>query len=229
MVANNGRVSGGRRAEILLCFAEMVADRGYDQVSLRDIADALGMSKGTILHHFRSKDRMLEHLHHGYMIRRLGEAYLILDRLDSPTEKLSGLIYQLILAQRDDRAATVAFTREIQRCTTEDIMQQVRALRREYSDLMRNVILQGIRDGNFAPVNADLVTLQVFGMCNWLWTWYRSDGRLTADQISAGFTQTLLQGLARNESNDAPFFADVYRIVQDAVRDFTPSSTESPI
>jgi TetR/AcrR family transcriptional regulator, cholesterol catabolism regulator len=60
-----------RKDDILRCFAELVAERGYDAVSLRDVAETLEISKGTILHHFRSKDRMLEQVHADYMRRRL--------------------------------------------------------------------------------------------------------------------------------------------------------------
>ena len=48
------------------------------------------MSKGTILHHFGSKDRLLEHVHTAYMERRLAEAHALLARLDSPPDQLAG-------------------------------------------------------------------------------------------------------------------------------------------
>ena len=66
----------------------MVAERGYDNVSLRDVAEALEMSKGTILHHFGSKDRLLEHVHSDYMERRLAEAHAFLARLESPPDQV---------------------------------------------------------------------------------------------------------------------------------------------
>ena len=37
-----------QKNEIVATFTAMVAERGYDAVSLRDVAEALGMSKGTI-------------------------------------------------------------------------------------------------------------------------------------------------------------------------------------
>ena len=64
-----------RKEDIIRCFGDMVAERGYDKVSLRDVAEALEMSKGTILHHFGSKDRLLEQVHSDYMERRLAEAH----------------------------------------------------------------------------------------------------------------------------------------------------------
>ena len=60
----NARASA---ADILRCFTELVAERGYDEVSVRDVAEALEISKGTILHHFGTKEAMLEQMHNDYM------------------------------------------------------------------------------------------------------------------------------------------------------------------
>ncbi|WP_370880925.1 hypothetical protein [Streptomyces africanus] len=48
------------------------------------------MSKGTIVHHYGTKDRLLAALHESYMRRRLAEAYLITNRLSSQSEQLAG-------------------------------------------------------------------------------------------------------------------------------------------
>jgi TetR/AcrR family transcriptional regulator, cholesterol catabolism regulator len=190
---------GSRKREILDAFAEMVAERGYDEVSLRDIAGALGMSKGTILHHYGSKDRLLEQVHAEYMRRRLAEAYKILERFSAPEERLAALIYQLLLAQRDDRSSTVAFAREIVRFQSESLMSNVREMRREYSGIVKDVIGEGMEARVFRRAgDPDLITLQLFGMCNWMWTWLRPDGRWSVDEIAHTYLETLLGGLAPN-------------------------------
>lgn len=185
-----------RKAEILRCFAEMVAERGYDAVSLRDIASALKMSKGTILHHFGSKERLLEQVHSDYMRRRLEEAHAILEELDAPADQARALVLQLMLAQAVDRAATVAFAREIVRFASEELMAEVRAMRDEYTELLRGAIARGIERGQFVDADPALVALQIFGMCNWSWTWYRPGGAWSADDIAESFTATLFRGLA---------------------------------
>jgi AcrR family transcriptional regulator len=45
----------GRRGEILDAFVRYVAERGYERTNIGDIADELGMSKGTIVHHFGTR------------------------------------------------------------------------------------------------------------------------------------------------------------------------------
>jgi AcrR family transcriptional regulator len=185
-----------RRGEILQCFTEMVAERGYDEVSIRDIAEALGISKGTILHHFGSKGALLEQIHSEYMRRRLAEAAEFLAEYEDPVDQLQLVVYQLMLSQQDDRAATVAFSREIVRSAEEEVMAEVRAMRDEYSALVIDVIRRGVQSGAFKQVDPQLTALQVFGMCNWSWTWFTPAGRWPASKIADEFCRTLIGGLA---------------------------------
>jgi TetR/AcrR family transcriptional regulator, cholesterol catabolism regulator len=184
-----------RKADIVRCFGELVAERGYDAVSLRDVAEALEISKGTILHHFGSKDRLLEQVHSEYMQRRLHEARSFLAQLDSPADQVLALVYQLMYAEANDRAATVAFGREIVRFASDDVMAEVRTMRDEYSGLLREALARGIASGQFVEADPAIVALQIFGMCNWSWTWFRPDGAWSADDIAQTFTTVLFRGL----------------------------------
>ena len=188
-------VRKSRRGEILQCFTTMVAERGYDEVSIRDVAEALGISKGTILHHFRSKESLLEELHADYMRRRLGEAHELLAEFEDPVDQLQLIVYQLMIAQRDDRAATVAFAREIVRFAEEEVMSEVRAMRHEYSALVTDIIGRGVASGEFGSVDPAMTALQLFGMCNWSWTWFKPDGEWSAERLAADFCRTLIDGI----------------------------------
>jgi AcrR family transcriptional regulator len=185
-----------RRGAILQCFTEMVAERGYDEVSVRDVAEELDISKGTVLHHFGNKEALLEELNAAYMRRRLAEAEEFLAEHDQPIDQLQMIVYQLMLSQQDDRAATVAFSREIVRSASDETMAEVRAMRNQYSEIVIGIIARGIKVGDFAKVDSHLTALQVFGMCNWAWTWFVPGGKKTASQIADQYCRTLIGGLA---------------------------------
>ncbi|HYC81618.1 MAG TPA: TetR/AcrR family transcriptional regulator [Solirubrobacterales bacterium] len=191
-----------KRAEILRSFTELVAERGYDEVSVRDVAEALAISKGTILHHFGSKEAILEQINNDYMRRRLAEARDYLPDLDDPVDELQAFICQLMLAQQDDRAATVAFSREIVRSASEPTMAEVRQLRDEFSAVLVGILERGVKSGAFAEVDPRLTALQIFGMINWAWTWFKPGGRKTAVEIADQFARTVLGGLAPGKARD---------------------------
>jgi TetR/AcrR family transcriptional regulator, cholesterol catabolism regulator len=184
-----------RRGEIVATFTEMVAEHGYDAVAIRDLAEHLGISKGTVLHHFGSKDRLLEEVHSTYMRRRLDEIGLILAQLEGPEERLKGMVFQNLIAMQQDAAATRAFAREIVRFASEDLMQDVRAMRREYYEILRGILAEGIERGAFRPADPTIVALQLFGMMNWTWTWFDPAGGATVESIARSFLDVVLHGL----------------------------------
>src|SRR5437764_13240215 len=112
----------GRYNEILDTFTRHIAEIGYDGVNFGLVAKELGMSKGTIVHHFGTKDRILAALHESYMRRRLAELDLMLDRLQAPEERLAAVLHAFILYQVEDRTATVAFQREVVRLSDHEAM-----------------------------------------------------------------------------------------------------------
>jgi len=136
------------------------------------------------------------------MRRRLAAARDYLPGLDDPIDELQAFICQLMLAQQDDRAATVAFSREIVRSAEEPTMAEVRRLRDEFSAILIEILERGVGSGAFAAVDPRLTAVQIFGMVNWAWTWFDPNGRLTAIEIADQFSRTVIGGLAPGETRE---------------------------
>jgi TetR/AcrR family transcriptional regulator, cholesterol catabolism regulator len=188
-------VRPSRKAEILDAFARMVAADGYDTVSIRQVAESMGMSKGTILHHYGSKDRMLEELHNTYMQRRLREAHALVDALSSPREQLIGMVLLDLFAMHRNRDSTIAFAREIARFQADDIMADVRRMRREYLGIMTDILSRGMDQDVFRREDPIMVALQILGMVNWTWTWLRDDGPWSVEQLGESFVRLVVSGM----------------------------------
>jgi len=212
------RKRASRRGEIVETFTRMVAENGYDAVAIRDLAEDLGMSKGTVLHHFGSKDRLLEEVHSTYMRRRLDEIAIILAELDGPERRLKGMVFQNLIAMQQDADATRAFAREIVRFAREDLMNDVRAMRREYFNTLRGILEEGMDQGAFRQADATILSLQLFGMMNWTWTWFDPEGDASVESIARTFLDTVLHGIesgAAAEADDAALIALVRTAISD--------------
>jgi AcrR family transcriptional regulator len=191
------------RDAILRVFAEHVAARGYADTSLGDVAAELGLSKGTIVHHFRSKEAMLGELHVAYFGRRFAEAEFILTELDDPVRRLIAMIYALLKAHRDDRAASLACLRELVRYFEGELNEYVRSQRVAYTDILVGVLRDGVRRGVLHTDDPRMTALHIFGMCNYAWTWYRPAGPQSVEQIAAQFARDILGGLIHPAGEDA--------------------------
>lgn len=195
MPSTRRAASTARREDILRVFAARVARDGYGETSIADIAGELGVSKGTIVHHFGTKLQLLERVQVDYMERRLAEAHHVISVLSSPSEQLAGMLYALLRCHRDDRDATLTFTRELMRFAGEDELAAVRTQRAVYTSLVRQIVARGMESEEFRAADADVVALQLFGMCNWAWTWYSPSGRLSIEDIARTYAQVVLGGL----------------------------------
>jgi len=63
-----------RRNEILDAAEELIAQKGVDATSTNDILAKVGIARGTLYHHFKSKEDMIDALIHRYSVRLLDAA-----------------------------------------------------------------------------------------------------------------------------------------------------------
>lgn len=189
---------------ILSSFAVLVAERGYGRTSLADVARIADVSKGTILHHFGTKERLLEEVEAAYMERRHAEIDVIELSYPDPLDRLVGAIYALLRVHRDERSESQAFMREFVRFAgSAESMRRVRETRQHYQDRISGILRAGQRSGILQIEDLALTTLQMFGMCNHAWTWYRPDGTHSLRYIGHIFIETFIKGLASDPTTAA--------------------------
>jgi AcrR family transcriptional regulator len=160
------------------------------------------LSKGTILHHFPSKEALLGEVHVAYFTRRFNEADYVHAHLHDPTARLIAMIYALLAAHRDDRAASLACLRELVRYFDGDLNDYVRQQRGRYTGIVVDILRDGATSGRFRTTDPEMTALHIFGMCNYAWTWYRPDGEKSVEDIARLFAHDILNGLLSEYHND---------------------------
>ena len=187
-----------KRDEILDVAAQCFADRSYPAASMNDIAAACGTSKARLYHYYESKEAIL------------------FDLLDRYTQRLLALIGQAqATAQRrslDDRAALHelirAFLEEYEHSATRHIalLHDTKFL----GDVQRELILDRQRDVVSAVTrflaraypertdarNQTALTMMLFGMINWTFTWLRPGGAMSYPAFAEEVIALLERGLA---------------------------------
>ncbi len=108
------------------------------------------------------------------------------------------MIYALLAAHRDDRAASLACLRELVRYFDGDLTDYVRKQRARYTAIVGGILRDGVDEGVFRTADPKMSALQIFGMCNYAWTWYQPDGSQSVEDIARLFARNILDGLATN-------------------------------
>jgi hypothetical protein len=79
-----------------------------------------------------------------------------------------------------------------------DGYEDIRRKRQELADLVCGQVERGMAEGVISPSQPPLmVTYAITGMCTWAYRWFQPDGKLTAGEIADGWTDMILQGIAR--------------------------------
>lgn len=75
----------------------LFSEKGYDHTTIQDIVDALGMSKGAVYHHFKSKEDILDHLYDRCYVDSK-----MFDMLEDPSRSGLERLRELLLRQLAD-------------------------------------------------------------------------------------------------------------------------------
>ena len=180
-----------RREAILDIAAQCFADSSYPAASMNDIAQAGGTSKARLYHYYESKEAIL------------------FDLLDRYTQRLLALIgeSQAVAERRnlDDRAALHElirrFLQEYENSATRHValLSDTQFLGEEQRTLIvtrqRDVVaaftrfLKRAYPARMNATNQTAVTMMLFGMINWTFTWLRPNGPISynafADEVIA--------------------------------------------
>ncbi len=187
-----------KRDEILDIAAQCFASQSYPAASMNDIAAAGGTSNARLYHYYGSKDAIL------------------FDLLDRYTQRLLAIIGQAeATAQRrnlDDRAALHELIRSFLEEYETSATRHVALLNdtKFLGDEQRELILNRQRDVVSAvtrflrrayphrlnPVNQTAVTMMLFGMINWTFTWLRPGGAMSYAAFAEEVIAMLEGGLA---------------------------------
>lgn len=153
-------VSETRIAQILDAAMEVFAQSGFAQARMDDIAAEAGVAKGTLYLYFKSKDDLIYGLLERFYQRAMAPLPALLAVEGSASERLR-LIARLAAAEAQNMLQTMSITLEfyaaaIRQETIQEFLKEYFAQSRE---MLADLIRQGIDDGEFRPVDADVVAL----------------------------------------------------------------------
>ncbi len=146
-----------RRLQILEAAQRLLDDKGYEQMTIQDLLDALHLSKGGFFHHFESKAELLEALVERWLDQ--AERILIPILLDPELSALDKLQQAFAVTTRwklSQKEALIALLRGWYSDGNARAREQLEIVRiRRFAPLFARVIHQGIEEGSFVTAHAD--------------------------------------------------------------------------
>jgi TetR/AcrR family transcriptional regulator, cholesterol catabolism regulator len=181
-----------RRDELTRQAARLFAERGYHGTSMGDLAEALGVQKGSLYSLTGSKQQLLFDT-----MRRGADAFhAALDTVPDDAPAVERVRVALrghlrVVAEQID-VATV-FTREWRYLEGEQ-RDEIVAERRRYEERWRRLFQEGLEKGELrTDLDVGAAVLLVLSAANWAYTWL-TPSRNT-DQLADRFTAILVDGI----------------------------------
>jgi AcrR family transcriptional regulator len=182
--------------EIIAAAAKVFRTKGYHAATVQDIADAVGILKGSLYHHFKSKEDLL------YLIVKepIARIYATMSEIaasDLPAgEKLRRAIAAHLEAFDRHYPHLFVALRE-QDEMKRRFREQFKLSPKQYERCWQQILREGVKSGEFRPdLDVPVVSYGLLGMLNWLHKWYSPGGRLSMREVADQFSALALAGLA---------------------------------
>ncbi len=191
-----GQKFGARRQEIVEAATEVFRRRGYSAASIQEIADEVGLLKGSLYYYIDSKEDLL--------FAVLSETYDLaraqIDRVEAleglgPLEKLAEYIEAHVnfIAEHTTKIAIYYSDFEL---VGEERKPRLIEQRKQFERYITELITQAQRAGEVAEeVDAKIAAYLILGSMNWAYTWYRPEGRVSPRKLGKLAADLALNGL----------------------------------
>ena len=182
MARTTGSVGEETAARIRAAALRLFAAQGYAAVSMRAIAEEVGLQAGALYNHFPAKQDLLFDLMDGHMRELIAAWEAESRRYREPHAALAGFVRFHIRHHIDKQDAVFVAYMELRNLEPENF-RQIEALRRLYEGFLRKILRAGIASDEFAIPDIPVVTMAIIAMLTGVTTWFRRAGRLSVDAV----------------------------------------------
>ena len=181
-----------QRETILNISADAFAEAGYRSATMAALAARCGVSKSLLYHYYPAKDAILFDLMHEYMTRlQLLVREVAMLRLPAQ-QAIAELVRRFVREYETSRTRHIVLLNDVKFLPPPQ-REEVIALERSVVQAFADVIAATYKiDG----ARAKVLTMSVFGMINWTFTWLKPDGPLSYAQFAESVVGMLEGGLA---------------------------------
>ena len=199
MPKKNENKTVNQKEKIINCAALFFAKYGYNATSIKSIAESCKVSKSLIYHYYFSKEDMLYDIAQSHINKLIS----IIDdcsrlRFETNQLKLKKIISQFMIEYKTSKNRHKILIQDIE-FLKPSRQKKIKSLQmkvvRSIAEILKKINPQIDEVKDLIPV-----TMGLFGMINWTFTWINPSGKMTYKDVSDLFTNIFINGLKRIKS-----------------------------
>lgn len=161
----------------------MFHERGYEATSLQEVADEIGLLKGSLYYYIKTKEDLLWAI----VLRPHTAALALMEECSAmdapPAGRLTWFITSYLSLLAKDRIFVTVYLNELDRLS-QARLETIRTERAKFIGFVTDLIDEGQRTGAFRPGgSAEVLALAILGMLNASVQWYRGRRPHRTDEI----------------------------------------------
>lgn len=187
-----------RVKDILQTAIEIIQEKGYNDMTIEEIASKLKYTKGSIYYYIPKKEHLLFQCHEIAMQMVIKKARPVAESDLPPDQKLRELIRTHVHVLVDEMSLlSVVLQHEFD--LEAEHRQKIIEMRNEYEAFYVKVLAEGMAKGVFRNIDLSLAKLAIIGAVNWIPHWYSKSGSLSKKDIADFFTEFQVAPLLRDQ------------------------------
>ena len=181
-----------RLERLLSTAARVFADKGFHATTMRDLARATGMSLAGMYYYVRSKDDLLCAIQERCFHQVLAEAEAAVAEATSASDRIARFIHHHVRFFASHMSEMKVLSHEAESLSGARL-EKVNRVKRRYVDLLARLIAELDADGA-ARQDPRIAAYALFGMMNWIYTWYDPKGPVSPETLACYFAHLFLTG-----------------------------------
>src|SRR5580704_4933024 len=182
-----------RLAQILEHATEVFCEKGYEGASMRDLSRASGMSLAGLYHYFKSKERLLFLVQKNTFTTILETLKARLESVTDPEQRIRIFILNHLEYFVSNQEGLKVLSHEDESLKN-GLSTEIAGIKREYYRICLG-LMEELRRKRDLDFNTRTAVMSLFGMINWIYTWYnpRVDGN--AETLAEQMGNIVLNGI----------------------------------
>jgi AcrR family transcriptional regulator len=183
-----------RRADIYKAAAKIICDKGFDAMTMNDIAQAVGMTKAGIYHYIEGKQNMLFAIMN-YGMDMLDQGVIApASQVEDAEQRLKAIIQNHANLITQGTNAITVLVDEVAGLSTAQ-RKKITQRKRVYFDFIRDTLEQLKVEGKLKDVDTTVSAFSILGMLLWISRWYRANGKLSSNQVADEVLKVAIGGM----------------------------------
>ena len=174
--------------------ARLFSSKGFVETSMEDVAAAARTSKGSIYYYFSNKCDILDHILSTFMDRMLENAGHDLGEIADPEERIRIVILRHVTTYTGNMYLAKTLMHEAHNLPVAR-HRKIKAKEREYFKIVFDALSSYLKDREDKD-RLTVLTFNLLGMCNWLYSWYDPKKSIDPEQLARLIFDTFMYGLS---------------------------------